>query len=163
MRYDDKWDNILGPILEGTEYELVGVVKSGDGGRSLLRVYLDKPGGITMGDIAKMSREIDVVLSVELEMERYTLEVSSPGLNRILFKPEHIRQQIGKEIKLKLNTLHNNRRNFVGLLKAATDETVTVIFESEEYIFPYTDIDEARLVADITFGKGKKKEAHNEQ
>ena len=119
--------------------------------------------GITIDDIAKMSREIDMVLSVELEMERYTLEVSSPGLNRLLFKPAHFQQQVGKEVKLKLNTLHDNRRNFSGILKTATEDAATVIFESEEYVFPYSDIDEARLVVDITFGKDKKKEAHNEQ
>lgn len=165
MRYDDKWDNILCPILQGTEYELVGVVKSGDGGRSLLRVYLDKPGGITIDEIAKLSREIDMVLSVELEMARYTLEVSSPGLNRLLFKPAHFQQHVGKEIKLKLGPLHDNRRHFVGVLTAATEEAATVLFESEECVFSYTDIEEARLVVDITLGKGKGKkgEAHDEQ
>lgn len=162
MRYNDKWDGMILPILQDTDYELVGVLKKGEGRNSVIRVYLDKPGGITIDEIATLSREINLVLSVELDMDNHTLEVSSPGINRQLFKPTHFQQQIGKEVRLKLNTLINNRRNFVGKIVAATDESATIAFESEEYTFQYSEIDEARLVLDITC-QGHKKEAHNEQ
>ncbi|MCS5707850.1 ribosome maturation factor RimP [Candidatus Berkiella cookevillensis] len=156
MRYDAKWESIINPILKDSEVELVGVVKSGDGNHAVLRIYLDKPGGITIDDISKTSREIEMVLSVEMDLENCTLEVSSPGLDRPLFTPKHFQQQIGQKVKIKLGMLKNNRKHFVGMLEAATDEAASVKIDSELFVFPYSEIDEARLVSEVNFGKGQK-------
>lgn len=153
MRQHSKWDAVIRPILQDTDIELVGIVKTGDSNNTTLRVYVDKSGGITIDDIAKVSREIDMVLSVEMGEHPYVLEVSSPGLDRMLFTPAHFQQQISKKVKIKLGMPQNNRKNFMGILQAATDDEVTVMVDLETFVFPYSEIDEARLVSEINFGK----------
>lgn len=162
MRYDPKWESIIAPILQGTDIELVGALKTGGGPHVVLRVYIDKQGGITIDDIARVSREIDMVLSVEMGESAYTLEVSSPGLDRLLLKPNHFQQKVGEKVKIKLSVSQNNRKTFIGLLEAANEESATVVVESETFVFPYSEIDEARIVSEINFGKATKKEAQDE-
>lgn len=156
MRYDAKWEAIISPILKGTDIELVGVLKVGGGQHAVLRVYLDKPGGITIDDISRLSKEIEMVISVEMGERQYTLEVSSPGLDRPLFTPKHFQQQVGKKVKVKLGFLKDNRKHFEGILQAATDETVTLMVDSETLEFPYSEIDDAHLVSEVDFGRGHK-------
>lgn len=153
MRYDPKWENIIKPVLVGTGIELIGVVKVGGGHKAIMRVYLDRPGGITIDDIAKLSKEIEMVLGVEMDSRDYTLEVSSPGLDRPLFTPAHFQQQIGKQVKVKLGILKDNRKHFSGILQAATEDAITIVVDEEPVIFPYSEIDNAHLIVDIEFGK----------
>ena len=88
--------NLLEPPLDGMGYELLHLECATDGGRNVLRLYIDAPGGIGVDDCEEVSRRVSVLLDVEDALpSAYLLEVSSPGLDRPLVKPEHFRRFAG--------------------------------------------------------------------
>jgi len=97
------------------------------GKKGIIRVYADKKEGINIDELAKLSRDIEVVLDIE-EMipNSYVLEVSSPGLNRKFFKPEQLTQYLGQEIKVKLKTPLNKRKVIKGNLKEVKENIFTI-------------------------------------
>jgi ribosome maturation factor RimP len=121
--------------VESIGYELVGVeYRSGEKGGSLVRVYIDHADGINVDDCAKASHQISGVLDVEDPIrENYNLEVSSPGLDRPLFSPEHYERYQG----------------FQGLLVGISEGQVLVNVDGEEYALPLEQIDSARLVPEF--------------
>lgn len=150
-----KWQPIISKVLKDTPYEFVGVECSGGGKHTVLRVYIDKPGGITIDDIAHISRELSVVLDVEEPIKgSYTLEVSSPGLQRPLFTPVHFQAQVGQKISLKTQFLQNNRQNFKGVLRQADEKGVVLECDGELFSFSYSDIDKAKVIPNIEIGAG---------
>jgi len=150
MRHQEKWQAILGPVFEKTPFELVGVEVQTGGKRSVVRIFIDKPGGITIDDISRLTPNISAVLDAQEIIHReYTLEVSSPGLDRPLFLPQHFLQQVGQKIALKTHAPLNNRQNFRGLLQAADENGVALVVEEETYTFSYSDIDKAKVIPDI--------------
>lgn len=154
MRQADKWQEIIGPILQNTPYELVGVECTGGGKHAMVRVYIDKPGGITLDDIVQLTRQINVVLAVEEPIKSlYTLEVSSPGIERPLFSPEHFQQQVGQKVTLKLRQPFEERLNFKGILLKADDLSVELKVDQETFTFAYHDIEKARVNPDIKIGR----------
>ncbi|MCL4165848.1 UNVERIFIED_CONTAM: hypothetical protein GTU68_061855 [Idotea baltica] len=122
------------------------------GDTSILRAYIDSPNGITVTDCAKASRQFGAILDVEDPISnRYTLEVSSPGMDRPLAKPEHFIDVVGSDVKIKMATLVNGRRRFTGELVEATDEYAVVEVDGEQTELPYVDMDRARLVPVFDF------------
>lgn len=139
-------DELLQPGAQALGYELVAVEMSG-GDTSIVRVYIDTPNGVTVDDCAKASRQFSAILDVEDPISnRYTLEVSSPGLDRPLAKPDHFKQVVGSGVKIKMTTLVNGRRRFTGELVEATDEFAVVEVDGEQTELPYDEMDRARLV-----------------
>lgn len=139
-------DVLLQPGAEALGYELVAVELSG-GDTSIVRIYIDAPDGITVTDCAKASRQFSAILDVEDPISnRYTLEVSSPGLDRPLAKPEHFIAVVGSEVKIKMATLVNGRRRFTGELVEATEEFAVVEVDGEQTELLYNEMDRARLV-----------------
>lgn len=150
MHSQQKWQTIVGKVLEGTEFEFVGVEYSGGGKYAVLRVYIDKPGGITIDDISRISRELSLILDVEEPIKgAYTLEVSSPGLQRPLFTPAHFQVQVGQKITLKTRSLQNGRQNYKGVLAKADESGVELECEGQLFSFSYSDIDKAKVIPDI--------------
>jgi ribosome maturation factor RimP len=150
MRRQDKWHAVLDTVFEGTPFELVGVETSSGGKRTIVRIFIDKPGGINIDEITSLTRAISAILDVqEIIHGGYTLEVSSPGLDRPLFLPRHFQQQVGQKIALKSHVPIGDRQNFRGLLQKADDKGVQMDVDGQEYIFPYTDIEKARVIPDI--------------
>lgn len=150
MRHQEKWEKVIEPVLVGTPFELVGIECVGGGKHTTVRIFIDKPGGITIDDIVELTRQINVVLEVEEPIKGlYTLEVSSPGLERPLFKPEHFKQQIGQKITLRTSHALKDRQNFKGLLKSATEENIEVEVDGQIFSFNYVDIDKAKVIPDI--------------
>jgi len=148
MHKQEKWQAIIGPLVEAP-FELVGVECVGGGKHTTVRVYVDKPGGITIDEIAKLSREISVLLDVETPLHgEYTLEVSSPGLDRPLFKPEHFKRQVGQKISVKAHFAmgKGNRHNFKGILSKVTEEGIQLDVEGELVSFAFEDIDKAKVI-----------------
>jgi ribosome maturation factor RimP len=137
--------------VESIGYELVGVeYRSGEKGGSLVRVYIDHADGINVDDCAKASHQISGVLDVEDPIrENYNLEVSSPGLDRPLFSPEHYERYQGSQVKVKLRTKLAGRRRFQGLLVGISEGQVLVNVDGEEYALPLEQIDSARLVPEF--------------
>ena len=139
-------DELLQPGAEALGYELVAVELSG-GDTSIVRVYIDTPNGVTVTDCTKASRQFSAILDVADPIaSRYTLEVSSPGMDRPLAKPEHFKKVVGSDVKIKMATLVDGRRRFTGELVEATDEFAVVEVDGEQTELLYDEMDRARLV-----------------
>lgn len=142
--------NILEPAINALGFTLWGIEYVPQGRHSLLRVYLDKEGGIDVEDCAVASRQISSILDVEDPIGgEYTLEVSSPGLDRILFTLDQIQQYLGWYVALRLTENFDGRRKFTGQLKAVIDDEVVIIIGDEEYTIPYELIEKASLVSQV--------------
>ncbi|MDQ5849450.1 MAG: ribosome maturation factor RimP [Pseudomonadota bacterium] len=130
--------------VTGMGYELVDVQTS-NGGR-MLRVFIDKPGGITVGDCAAVSRQLTRVLPVEgVDYER--LEVSSPGLDRPLRKAGDFSRFAGQKAEVRMRTPDaTGRRKFVGVLRGAADGQVQVELDGQTVALALDDIERARLI-----------------
>lgn len=128
-------------------YELLGIELNQSTHGSILRVYIDKEGGIVVEDCVAVSRQLSAVLDVEDPVKgNYDLEVSSPGMDRPLFTVEQFKKYLGETIKLRLYEKCNDRKRFSGILKAVDDEEVVVDCDNEEYRVPFRLIERARLV-----------------
>ncbi len=139
-------EELLLPGAETLGLELVAVELSG-GDTSIVRIYIDTPDGITVDDCAKASRQFSAILDVEDPISnKYTLEVSSPGMDRPLAKPLHFKAVVGQDVKIKMATLVDGRRRFTGELIEATDEFAVVEVDGEQSELPYSDMDRARLI-----------------
>ncbi len=134
----------IAPTVAGMGYELVDAQASG-GGR-LLRVFIDKPGGITLDDCAAVSRQLTRVLTVEgIDFER--LEVSSPGLDRPLRKSGDFERFAGQKAELRMRTPDaSGRRKFVGVLRGTQAGKVNVELDGQVVALAIEDIDRAKLV-----------------
>lgn len=139
---------MLEPVVVAMGYELVGIEYHGRGRHGLLRIYIDKPEGITVDDCSAVSHQVSGVLDVEDPIPgRYSLEISSPGLDRPLFKAGHFERFAGETVKLRLSAPRNGQRKFEGLLMGMRDDDVVLRMEDgSELGLPLKDIESARLV-----------------
>lgn len=138
------------PVVKALGYQLWGVEYISQGRYSTVRVYIEKDGGVGIEDCAETSRQISGILDVEDPISgEYTLEVSSPGLDRILFNIDHFKEYAGNHVKLRLTESFDGRRNFSGLIKAIVDDEVLLIIGDEEYTLPYELIEKANLVSQV--------------
>lgn len=139
----------IAALVAGLGCELVGVETRTGGDSGLVRVYIDTPAGVTVEDCERVSRQVSALLDVEQPMRGpYTLEVSSPGLDRPLFTPDHYRRFIGHRVKVSLVRLHEGRRHVTGLLEAADDHGVTLAEGEARFVLPHELIARGRLVPD---------------
>ena len=140
---------LLEPKVEALGYELVHVTMAGSANR-MLRMYIDAPGGITVDDCERVSRHVSDLLDVEEPIHgKYTLEISSPGLDRPLVKPEHFEHVQGRDVFIRMQGLHLGRRNFRGSLLDAGRKAVLVQVDGEPYELPYSDMEKANLVSEF--------------
>ncbi len=146
------WRSLLEPGVNALGFELVDVELAGGTGHQTLRVYIDSPEGVDIDDCADVSRQLSAILDVEDPIAgEYSLEVSSPGLDRPLVTPAHYRRFVGETVKLTLAQPLNGRRKFKGRLAEATDDHAVVETEGvggqpERFTLAYADIERARLV-----------------
>ena len=113
----------------------------------MLRIFIDSPNGINIDDCARVSRQCSSVLDVEASIQSaYTLEVSSPGIDRQFFEPEQYSRFIGKMLKVKLYQPLQQRKQWVGLLLNATDENITLEFDGQPVVLAFSDIDRASIL-----------------
>ncbi len=127
-------------------YELVAVEYVPQRKNSLLRVYIDHPEGITLEDCEKVSRQISALLDVEDPIKgHYMLEVSSPGIDRPLVKPEHFEKFCGERVKVTTHTMHLGRKRFTGQLTEVDGAGIVVEVDGEAYDLPFDDINTAKL------------------
>jgi ribosome maturation factor RimP len=140
-------EKVVEPAVTGLGYELVDAQAS-NGGR-LLRLFVDKPGGITLDDCAAISRHLTRVLAVEgIDYER--LEVSSPGLDRPLRKERDFARFAGQKAEVRMRTPDpSGRRKFVGVLRGAGDGQVSLEMEGQTVALALDDLDKARLVPEL--------------
>ncbi len=134
------------PAVTGLGYEFVGAEYVSESGQRVLRVYIDTENGVDVGDCAKVSHQVSGVLDVEDPIrEVYTLEVSSPGIDRPLFVPSQFECFVGKTVRLKLSAAVLGRKNFTGELVETSETGVVVNVDGETYDINWSMINEARL------------------
>ena len=140
-------EGILEPTLAGMGYELVDAQVSNRG--RFLRIFIDKPGGITVDDCATVSRHLTHLLEVEgIDYDR--LEVSSPGLDRPLRKPADFARFVGQKVDVRMRLADaGGRRRYVGVLKGIEGGTATVEVDGAPVALQLDGMDRARLVPDL--------------
>lgn len=137
---------LLEPVINSIGYELVGVERLPQQRGVLVRIYIDCEEGVRLTDCEHVSRQVSSVLDVEDPIPgEYTLEVSSPGMDRPLFTPEHYTRHVGRKIRVQLRRPLNGRRNFSGVLQGIVDEQVLLLEKETEHHLPLEQIDKARL------------------
>jgi ribosome maturation factor RimP len=138
---------MLAPVVEALGYQCWGVEFLSQGKHSLLRIYIDHANGILVEDCERVSRQVSGVLDVEDPISsEYTLEVSSPGMDRPLFRLEQFQAHAGEQVKIKLRQPFDGRRNFQGLLRGVEEQDVVVLVDEHEYLLPIDSIDKANIV-----------------
>jgi len=149
--YESKCEELITPIIEENKFELVDVEYVKEGSNYYLRVYIDKPGGITVDDCEVVSRSFNEILDSEDFIEdSYIFEVSSPGLGRPLKKDRDFERSIGEEVDIKLYRAIDKSKDYTGVLKAYTEQTVDVEFEDGQVkTFDRKDIALIRLSFDF--------------
>lgn len=132
-------------------YEVVGVELAGSGTRGrVLRVYIDQDEGITLDDCAAVSHQLSGALDVEDPIrENYTLEVSSPGLDRPLFTAAHFERFVGRSVRVRLARLIDRRRKLTGVLRGMRGDAVLIDVEGQELEIALADVESARLVPEL--------------
>lgn len=150
MATSDELIKLLEPVIEQHGYELADLemkVGSRDG---VLRIFIDKPGGIGLDDCELISRQVSALLDVEDPVPgQYSLEVSSPGLDRKLTKAAHFQRFVGDEVKVQTRFPVLGRRRFRGALKEADEKSIVVVVDGEPYELDIAGIETARLVPKI--------------
>ena len=142
--------DLLEPSVSGLGYELVGVELEGSEVRSVLRIFIDREAGITVGDCEQVSRQIGAVLDVEDPIpESYVLEVSSPGLDRPLLTADHFVRFAGHPVRLRTTEPMDGRRGWKGRLVGCRDGNVVVREGDEERIIPLGLVGKANLVPEV--------------
>lgn len=138
------------PVVEALGCQLWGVEYAAQGKYSVLRVYIDKENGIDVEDCASVSRQLSGVLDVEDPISgEYTLEVSSPGLDRPLFTLEQYEAYIGHSARVQLRQRFENRRNFKGVIRAVENDEVILVVDDDQYTLPFEWIEKANIVSQI--------------
>jgi ribosome maturation factor RimP len=127
----------LGKVEPEVEVLLAEVVNGG-----LVRLFIDHPQGVSLDLCERVSNHLAMV------RETYALEVSSPGTERPLSKPEHFRRYVGRRARVRTRGDHDGRRSFTGELLGASDDTVTVAADTGVVQIPYADITRSNLVGD---------------
>lgn len=144
---ESKVENLLKNIVENLGYELYDVIYAKEGKEYYLKIIIDKPSGIDLNDCEKVNDAINDILDrADYIKDQYFLEVSSPGVERNLRKPEHFKKQIGKEIFVKLFKPLNKSKEFIGILNYYSEEKLILIQNEIEIEIEVKNIALARTV-----------------
>ena len=159
----DKVREIAGRVAQSTGLVVWDMELKGSGANRTLRIYIDKPEGVSHEDCAAFSREVSTIFDVEdaVPGAAYILEISSPGLDRKLFKPEHFTQFTGSLVKFSTRDLVNGNRHFEGRLLGFSEGHLTVDLDQAAsrkkakaqgagvIVVPYSNIEKASLVPEF--------------
>lgn len=137
---------VLRPMVEAASMELVEVRFLVERGRRILRLYIDKPGGVTLEDCSSVSREASHLLDVhDIINRRYTLEVSSPGLDRPLRQAKDFRRSLGQRVQITARRPSSGTRTQVGVLTSCDEEGITLEMDGKEVSIRRDQIVKAKL------------------
>lgn len=158
---ESRLSELLAPTVESLGFELWGLELLSPNRRPTLRLYIEGENGVTVDDCAKVSRHVSSVLDVEDPIQgEYTLEVSSPGVDRLLFKPVQYAAYVGEPIDIRLRFPFEGRRRFKGWLMGLEGDDVVVGVEDHEYLLPLAQIDRARVHPRLAIGQGGKEQTN---
>jgi ribosome maturation factor RimP len=141
---------LLEPPIEALTYELVDIEFAREGRGGVLRIFIDRSSGsdvaVTVDDCARVSHAVSQVLETQDPIKgHYTLEVSSPGFDRILRTRAHFERFVGQRVLVELKLPIEGRRRFIGVLKSVVDDTIVVEVDGKAHSLPFDRIQKARL------------------
>ena len=139
---------LIEPVVQELGCELWGIEKLQQGRQVVLKIYIESAEGINVDDCARVSRQVSAIFDVEDPIPgEYMLEVSSPGVERRLFKPEHFNVCKGEKVQITLRQAFDGRRKFKGLLCGLEDEEVVIrVDDAQEIVLPMDSIERARVL-----------------
>lgn len=139
-------ESLIRPVVEGLGCTLWGIEYRPQKNSALLRVFIDNADGVSMDDCSRVSHQLSGVMDVEDPIPvAYTLEVSSPGLERVLFYPEQYLQYIGHLVKVRLKWPVQDQRNYVGLIQGVTEDHLELDHDGKVVEIPFDAIHRTRL------------------
>lgn len=135
------------PLINSFGLNLWGVEVNSSARGPIITVFIDKEGGVSLEDCDKVSKELEGIFDVENIYDgRYVLEVSSPGLTRVLYKKTQYEKFIGERIKVKTKEKINSSQNFSGILKNVTEDGISLVTsEAQEVTISFTNIVKAKV------------------
>lgn len=140
-------DEIVTPVLANLGYELIERELILESGRWVLRLYIDKEGGVTIDDCERASRGIETLIEVEgIVPEHYVLEMSSPGLDRPLRRKQDFEKYSGSEIRLKTEFKIDGRMNYKGTLKGIAGDDILMQIDGIDFKIPISALAKARVI-----------------
>lgn len=141
--------DLVAPVADELGYMLWDVEYVKEGADMILRITIDKPEGIDIEDCEKMSRAIDPIIDEADPIEvSYKMEVSSPGIERALSRPEHFEACIGEKVEVKLYAPVNGKKQLVGILVAHDEKTITVSCEENDTVLEKSAVAKVSTVFD---------------
>lgn len=147
MASKQELQELLTPVIESLDCTLWGFEYISQGRHTTLRLYIEAEGGVGVEHCEKVSRQVSAVMDVEDPIAgEYTLEVSSPGLDRPLYTLEQYAAYVGEIISLRLRHAFDGRRKFQGRLTGLEGEDVLLVVDNEEYLLPIDSIEKANVV-----------------
>ncbi|MFO7305302.1 MAG: ribosome maturation factor RimP [Gammaproteobacteria bacterium] len=146
----EQLSELLGPLVSELGYELWELEYVQRRGGSLLRLYIDSPRGITLDDCERVSHAVSERLdAVDPIPDRYVLEVSSPGVDRVLRTPAHFERFTGERVRVEMMRPIEGRKRFLGWLLAVDEREITLNVDGGRVILPLDEIHKARLAPDL--------------
>ena len=146
-KFEQKLTDMLRPAVEETGKELLGVEFISAGNNSVLRLFIDHENGINVDDCAEVSRQVGAILDVEDPISsEYSLEVSSPGMDRLLFTPDQYKRYEGQEVQVRSSVSILGRKRFKGPMVNVTESGIELEIDGELYEIPFDLIDKANVV-----------------
>ncbi|HLN86132.1 MAG TPA: ribosome maturation factor RimP [Candidatus Limnocylindrales bacterium] len=143
---------LVAPLAANEGLEIVDIELKPEGGRSgrVLRVYLEKQGGPSLDELSRVSRGLSDLLDEHDDVVdgAYTLEISSPGINRPLKRPEHFSRFVGKKIRVRTREMINGRRSFLGELLEVSAEKIVVKQDGTRWEIAFSQIDKSNYEHD---------------
>ena len=138
---------LIAPTVEALGLELWGIELQQQGKYSLLRIYIEnREDGVGIEDCEKVSRQVSALLDVEDPISgEYTLEVSSPGIDRPLFTAEQFGLYVGETVNIRLRTAMQGRRKFKGVIERVNEGVVDLLVDGESVAIQLTDLDKANI------------------
>ncbi len=151
MAARDRLEMLLAPLVDDLGYEYVGIEYSSNPKNRVLRLYIDRSGdGVNLEDCETVSREVSALLDVEEPIPgQYTLEVSSPGVERPLFTAEHFRAHVGEQARVQMLVPVDGRRKFKGTIVSVDDGMVCLEVDDRQWMLPLAEVGKARLAPDL--------------
>ena len=147
MNVTDRTENLVRSVIEAEGLELVHVKFQPKGAESILQIYIDKPGGIGFQDCGNVSKQVGVLLDVEdFIPHEYVLEVSSPGIERPLFKEADYQRFKGREVRLIVSQKVDGWRNFTGYVRNFSAQVLELECDERIHCIPFEKIKKANLV-----------------
>lgn len=149
-RFEKKLVEIIQPTVVAMGFEFEGLHYFPQGKHALLRIYIDTIGGVSLDNCGIVSHQISGILDVENPISgSYSLEVSSPGLDRLLFTTEQFQRFIGSEVMISLSGMIEGKRKINGVISSVVAEKINIKTEDKDWVLTMDDIERARIVPDI--------------